>query len=384
MDYEQLKQFAATKPQQAVISALMDGCTHEQAAKRLGCSRPTVTQSLATVRKKAALRGVAPEAGMNSPTPLGYHIRGTSRLEDADGNTKIKWIKEDKDKQLELELAQQVYAEMSKDVKRLAPMKMPKGCDKKLLNLYPITDLHIGMMSWHKESGRDWDLKIAERTVRDAFRRMVVRSDKAESCIIGQLGDFLHFDGLLPITPAHGHVLDADGRFSKVVAAAIRIQRALIDEALQHHKLCHVITCEGNHDPASSVWMQQLLAALYENEPRVTIDDSASPYYVRQHGTTFLGFHHGHLKQEKALPGLFATEESKMWGATEFRYAHTGHRHSTYETTDESGGMTITRHPTLASRDAYASRHGFTSMSNVSSTTYHTERGKWSGVTVTP
>ena len=35
---------------------------------------------------------------------------------------------------------------------------------------------------------------------------------------------------------------------------------------------------------------------------------------------------------------------------------YTGHRHHTHEFTKEFSGMTVTQHPTLAARDAYASR----------------------------
>ena len=167
---------------------------------------------------------------------------------------------------------------MAQSVKRLPALKEPSRWDEDLLNLYPIADAHLGMLAWRREGGRDWDLSIAEEVITDGFRRAVARSEKAERCVIGQLGDFLHFDGLLPVTPTNRHVLDADGRFPKIVSASIRIHRALIDEALRKHQFVHLIVAEGNHDPASAVWLRELLLALYEKEPRLTIDDSPLPY----------------------------------------------------------------------------------------------------------
>ena len=379
---ESLLPFAKTESQKAAIEAYIKHGTQRKSAASLKIHRTTFQDRIRAVENNAAKQGWSPEHDMTKPTPEGYHLKGTSTLYDEDGSIKVQWVKTDKDKEFELEIAQALYREMSQTVKRLPAIQEPNQCDSDLLNFYPITDAHVGMLAWHREGGRDWDISIAEEVITDAFRRAVSRSDKAERCVIGQLGDFLHFDGFDPVTPASRHILDADSRFPKLVSASIRIHRALIDEALRKHKQVHLIVCEGNHDPASSVWIRELLMALYEKEDRLTIDDSPLPYYAYQHGKTMLGFHHGHLKRQEALPAYFAAQEAKMWGATEFRYAHCGHLHS--EKSEESGGMHVTRHSTIAAQDAYASRHGYTSQSKMVATTYHKEFGKWSSVDIIP
>lgn len=384
VNWESFLEFANTDLQKSAVSAMVKEGTQRKAAEALGISRGGLRSHLEQVEKLAARRGYAPHHEHNQTIPEGYTMRGSSTLYDENGEKRLQWIKTDQDKAQELELAKLIYADLSKGIKRLPPIKEPKQVDKDLLNLYPVTDAHIGMMAWHLEGGADWDLSIAEEVVIDAFRRMVARSDAAERCIIGQLGDFLHFDGLLPETPRNRHVLDADGRYPKVVKTANRILRTIIDDALRKHRFVHVILAEGNHDESSTVWMREMYESLYEKEPRVTIDPGVSPYYAVTHGSTMLGFHHGHLKTDKALPGFFAAEHARMWGETTYRYAHTGHRHCDAVTADETGGMLVTRHPTLAARDAHASRHGYSSQRNVSSHTYHREYGKWSGVTVVP
>lgn len=381
-NFESLLPFCGTEAQTAAIKACIEHGSQRKAAASIKIHRTTLQDTIRRVELHAAKQGWSPEHDLTKPAPEGYHLKGSSTLYDEDGSVKMQWVKTEKDKALELELAQGIYREMAKQVKRLPALKPPKKCDEQLLNFYPITDVHLGMLAWHREGGRDWDLSIAEEVVTDAFRRAVIRSDKAERCVIGQLGDFLHFDGLLPVTPKSKHVLDADSRFPKVVSASIRIHRALIDEALRHHHKVHLIVCEGNHDPASSVWMRELLLALYENEPRLTIDDSPLPYYAYQHGKTMLGFHHGHLKKQTSLPGYFAAEESKMWGNTEFRYAHSGHFHS--EETSDARGMHVTRHSTLAARDSHSSRGGYSARSNMTATTYHRDYGRWSFVDIVP
>jgi hypothetical protein len=225
-------------------------------------------------------------------------------------------------------------------------------------------------------------LAIAEQTLSACFARMVESSPAARVGFVNQLGDFLHSDGLLPVTPTSGHILDQDGRYTKLVETAVRILRRVVDLALTKHEHVVVLMAEGNHDMASSVWLRVMFAALYENEPRVEVIDSPLPYYVWQHGKTMLAFHHGHLRKNDQLPILFASQFPKVWGETVKRYAHTGHRHHSEE--KEHSGITVIQHPTLAARDAYAARGGWIAERQVTAITYHAEYGQVARVTVTP
>ena len=239
------------------------------------------------------------------------------------------------------------------------------------------------LLAWHREGGADWDLAIAERTLTGCFDMMVRRAPPAELAIIAQLGDFLHYDGLLAVTPSSGHVLDADSRFPKVVQAAVRTLRRLVNRALESHARVVVLLAEGNHDLASSVWLRAMFLALYEHEPRVEVIDTPLPFYAYQHGKTMLAWHHGHLVKNQPLPLVMAREFSTMWGATVYRVAHTGHRHHRSVIRDE-GGMEVYQHPTLAARDAHSARHGWGAMRRAVACSYHVETGPAGEIFVTP
>ena len=143
---------------------------------------------------------------------------------------------------------------------------------------------------------------------------------------------------------------------------------------LSKHERVIVLLAEGNHDTVSSIWLRALFRAVYENEPRVEVMESALPYYVIQHGETMLGFHHGHLQKNAQLPILMAAQFPKEWGSTTKRYVHTGHRHHVEE--KEHSGVTVTQHPTLAARDAYAARGGWHAERMIQSITYHAKHGQ--------
>jgi hypothetical protein len=271
---------------------------------------------------------------------------------------------------------------MAETLPRVTAAAGPVKVDAALCNLIVFTDYHMGQLSWHREGGADWDLKIAESLLLASFVHMVESAPQAASCVLTIQGDFLHSDGLLPLTPAHKNVLDTDGRFSKIVAAAIRVLRRLISHALAKHQTVHLIICEGNHDESGSLWLRHMFAALHENEPRLTVNDSELPFYVHQHGEVMLAFHHGHKVTNEQLPMLFAAQFPKVWGNTVKRYAHCGHRHHVDE--KEYAGMTVTQHPTLAARDAHSARGGWISERAAALVTYHERYGQVARTIVCP
>jgi hypothetical protein len=319
---------------------------------------------------------------MRHPVPEPYVVKGVSTYYDRDGVARGQWVKSTLDAQKAQEAQQAALLALAQEIPRIDPLEPPATSLEALCNLYTFTDYHLGMLAWHKEGGGDWDVKIAERMLIRALEHMVQGSPQARVGIVNLQGDFLHYDGLSAITPTSGHVLDADGRFSNMVAAAIRVIRRLVDIALMRHQEVHLIIAEGNHDLASSVWLRQMFTALYEVEPRLTVNASEIPYYVYQHGKTMLAFHHGHMKKNEQLPLLFAAQFPAIWGSSTKRYCHTGHRHHI----DEKGhsGMHVVQHPTLAARDAFAARGGWVSEREASAITYHSAFGQVGRVTVTP
>lgn len=351
------------------------------AARALKVARASIQDAMRNLRNRAARQGYSPGHHMTHTVPDGYKVKGVSTLYK-DGAPIAQWVKSTADEQRQVEIQRAAFEALSQQLPRAEPVASPLVTESSLCNVYTLTDCHVGMLAWHKEGGADWDVSIAERTLTGCFAHMVDTAPRAESCVIAQLGDFLHSDGLQPVTPTSGHVLDQDGRFSKIVQAAIRVLRVLVEKALTRHRRVFVLMAEGNHDLASSVWLRCMFKALYENEPRVVVIESELPYYVHQHGATMLCWHHGHMKKNDDLPLLFAAQFPAVWGATSKRYAHTGHRHHHEE--KEHSGMTVIQHPTLAARDAYAARGGWVAERQATAMTFHARWGLLARNTVTP
>lgn len=375
-----LRSWATVRDLEYIEAIESNGGIHG-AARALKVARSSIQDAMRNLRNRAARQGYSPDHGMTHAVPDGYKVKGVSTLYK-DGAPIAQWVKSTADDQRQAEIQRAAFEALAEQLPRAEPVPPPSGTESGLCNVYTLTDCHVGMLAWHKEGGADWDVTIAERTLTGCFAHMVDTAPRAESCVIAQLGDFLHSDGLQPVTPTSGHVLDQDGRFSKIVQAAIRVLRLLVEKALTRHRRVFVLMAEGNHDLASSVWLRCMFKALYEKEPRVVVIESELPYYVHQHGATMLCWHHGHMKKNDDLPLLFAAQFPAVWGTTTKRYAHTGHRHHHEE--KEHSGMTVIQHPTLAARDAYAARGGWVAERQATAMTFHARWGLVARNTVTP
>lgn len=315
------------------------------------------------------------EGHYGETVPEGHIVKGLSTLVDEQGKTRAQWIKTAVDTS---KVKTALDAAIEAALEPLEPYPVvpvpQQHLDADLLTLYTMTDCHVGMLAWGLETGAPWDLVIAEECLTKALFQMIDTAPASAVGLLNELGDFVHFDSMKPVTAEHGHILDADSRYQKVVKVVIRILRRVINYMLTKHNEVWVLLNEGNHDPAGSVWLREMFSVLFEDNPRVKVETSPVPYVVKEWGCNMLGFYHGHLAKKDRLPELFAAMFAPLWGRTTNRHVHTGHLHHIHEI--EHPGITVLQHPTLAAPDAYAIRGGWISKRQAMSITYHTAKGQ--------
>lgn len=382
LEYEGLKQFCNNELQRERLDTYFRLESYRKVADELGCSPTAVKQTMNGLRHKAARKGFSPDEDAAGMAPDGFAVKGKSILRDGDGSVRLVWTKTNVDQARSYELALEAIEALKSEIIPAQPVPQKVHGPPDLLNLFIVTDYHLGMKAWGEETrGDDWDIGIAERLLVDWFTVTIERMHPAETAVFAQLGDFLHWDGLDAVTPTHGHILDADTRFQLLVRVAIRVLRHCTTLLLEKHDRVHLIHAEGNHDLASSVWLRELFSAFYENEPRVTVDTSADPYYALQHGKTGLFFHHGHKRKTGNLDQVLVRKFREIYGSIDHAYAHTGHLH---HDKIESNLMVVEQHRTLAAADAHASRGGWMSGRDAKGITYHKEYGEVARATVSP
>jgi len=354
-----LVDFCETDKQRAVVEAYERLGSSLKAGKELGMCDSNVRRSLLRTKARAAQRGWSPDHDMTHPVPDPFMVKRHS-VNYVDGKLKQEWVIKEQRFEKALELLKQAAEAYVADLPRLKPRhKMPKMVEDDLLTFYPIADLHLGMYAWYQETGTNYDVRIARNDLCSSMDYLVGRSPPSGRAVIASLGDFFHADNLLGITERSGHVLQMDGRMSKVIDVGIAAFRQCVETALDRHKEVEIIGVPGNHDEILSVAMSSMMRNIYEREPRVFVNEGRAERKYTRHGKCLLGVVHGHKTKDSELPGIMATERPKDWGATEYRYFFRGHHH--HDDRREYNGCIVEQVRTIAGRDAHAAGGGWLS-----------------------
>lgn len=352
---------------------LANGMTNKAIAEKYGMNIRNVELRRSKLAKSGELHG---NPGIKKLVPDGYMVKGTSTMIDAEGNEKIRWVKTSVDNErLEVLMEQAREAFCSELPKADSVNHSGNGVNSELMTLYPIFDIHIGMMAHRHESGENYDTNTAEKLMGSYFDHAISVSPASEKAVILVGGDFLHSDGLEAVTPASGHCLDQDSRYAKLVYVAIRSIRGAVEKMLKKHKEVEIQIIEGNHDQSGMIWLRAAMAAFYENENRVFVDTSPAIMHKTRFGSTLLGYTHGHtMKKAEGRLAAMATDYRKDFGECEFVYCHSGHFHHATVTECTLGIDEV--HPALASKDAYAARGGWRSYRQAAAIVYHKNFGE--------
>jgi hypothetical protein len=316
-----------------------------------------------------------PEPGEAFAVPDGHVVKGVSAYLDADGRVTSQWVKtrEGMDPLATIEAIKAAFAEWPLVAE---PVPGPETADSDTLTLIPCNDWHIGMFAWGRETGENWDLKIAERTIGAAVEDLVARSPASSEAIVLGGGDLIHADSNDNRTVSSGNALQVDGRYPKVIGVACRLKVRTIDAALRQHGRVIVRILAGNHDPHASVAIAYFLLAWYRNEPRVTVDVDPSLFFWHRFGSVLLGATHGHSVKVSQMPAIMAHRRAEDWGATRFRYVHGFHLHHSAKIATEGEGVICEVHQAPVPQDAWHFGSGFLSGRSLQSITYHRDFGE--------
>ena len=313
--------------------------------------------------------------------PDGYNVKGRSTLYK-DGQVALEWVKTTRDQERQEEMIREAVQAMTDKLPRLPATKGPTRASTDLMACYPIGDHHLGMLSWTEETGGEWNLEVAEKTLTNAMDHLVKSVPACEKATLVFLGDLLHYDSFATVTPTHKNLLDADGRYPQMVRAAIRVIRRLIETALKYHKTVHLIIESGNHDPSSSIFLVESMSNIYEKEKRLTVDTSPSKFHYFTFGLNLVGIHHGDGAKPADLPLIMATDRAAEWGAAEYRYIWTGHLHS--DNVKDFRGVRWESFRILAPPDAWAAGKGYRSRQDMKAIVLHRDYGEVARHVVNP
>lgn len=366
----------ATQRQLEILEAIKKYKSKRGAARALGLNYTTVHQALAEVEKKAAIHGYSPAHDLTKKVAPGFVAKGHSTLyRRGEPEPVLQWVKTSTDHEQREFIVRAAIKALSLDVQGLAPIvTAPKHTDADLMAVYPLGDPHFGLHAWAKETGDDFDLKIARRLTLGAVDRLVQAAPNACTAIVLPLGDVFHMDNQTNLTPGHKNQLDADGRFVKVLQVGIETFRHVVFRALEKHAKVIVRFVAGNHDPHAIWSLAFCIAAYFDNEPRVEVDLSPAKHWFYRFGSVLIGATHGDTTKHEQLLGVMASDRPEDWGATKHRYFYTGHVHNSRVT--ELPGLLCESFRTLAARDAWTAGAGYRAGRDMRLIVHHREHGE--------
>jgi len=238
----------------------------------------------------------------------------------------------------------------------------------------PIMDLHLGKLAWKKESGDDYDLKIAETLYREAIETILNRVNayglNIERIVFPVGQDFFHFD-TAKSTTTKGTVMDTDTRWPKMYEKGVELNLWAI-ENLRAIAPVEVIYVAANHDKMLSFFLVHHINAWFRNCKDVVVNTSPYPRKYVTYGKCLIGYSHGTDEGKKI--DILMQQECPTWSSTLWREWHLGHLHS--EHAREIGGVIIRNISSVTSRDIWHTEHGYHAVRKAQAFVWNKEKGK--------
>lgn len=334
--------------------------------------------------RRTARQPAPPKKALISPIPDGHEVRGVSTLFDENGVIRGQWLKTRRAADVgTFDLLDAVTRHVRTHVPAQPVIhRIPERFDADALNAFVWGDPHIGLLSHARETGQNFDLKIACSELRRSADLLVQRAPAAGQALFVDVGDLWHAQDDSQRTPRGQNKLDVDGRKAKILDEGLAAVQYMLDRLLATHDHVTAAFVPGNHDPDLAIVTRVVMQALYRAEPRITILDNASPWIYHRFGQNLFLLNHGDTKvKPQELGELMLADRPDDAGACKHRVALTGHVH--HKAVQEFRWGRWESFNSLCAQDFWHHAAGYRSERLVECITYHARYGERSRVRLT-
>ena len=221
-----------------------------------------------------------------------------------------------------------------------------------------IADLHLGRLSWHGDTGYNYDHKIARAMFTEIISGIYheLKSVPLEYITFVWANDFFNSDTVLKTT-TNGTPQDTDIRWQKLFNAGVEM---LVDAITTLAELAPVKTfyTASNHDEITAYHAIKYLEAWFRKDARMEINTDARPRKYQLYGNTLLGYPHGDKEKPARLASMMPNEARTLWGSSVTREMHAAHLHSEHAI-EEVNGVIVRRISSPTAPDTWSDKAGF-------------------------
>lgn len=240
-----------------------------------------------------------------------------------------------------------------------APKKWPDWKEQKgeYMLVLSAQDLHLSKLCWGKESGQDYDIKIAKKYYEESIDDLMnkVSGKKIEKVVLIVGSDFFQAD-TPNSTTTKGTFVDSDSRWTKAFSEGADLMTTVVEKLSSKYQVS-LVQLGGNHDLATSYYLGLYLQAWFRNNNKVTINCSPSPRKYERFGNTLVGFCHGDSIKLNDLPLVMMRENQETISQYKWLEYITGHLHQ--ERQVEIKGIKVRVSPALCPPDAWHDKNNF-------------------------
>ena len=334
-------------------------------ARQMGIDESTVRELLQRAQKDPGITQALERTGISAENAM----HGWRRVQDPEtGNWDSVFWKAD--------LGQKFIDDLRdafQDVVPAEPVTPPETVIADLCTVYPLMDVHFGMLSDRDETGAvDYDIKRAVQDMRHAFAKIGALTPASAKAILIVGGDFFHANDNSSQTPVNKHDLDTDTRHWKVLQAGVQFLAEVIETLARKHHAVTVRVLRGNHDPEAHMVLTFAMQQRYRDDERIQIDDSPRDLFMAQHGRCLIAAHHGDRAPPERLT-LYLSDVCPYWSETRHRYCFTGHIHK--DQARDVGPLRWESLRAFAPPDAYAAGMGYAGRRAMQALTFHLRDG---------
>ncbi len=343
-----------------------------QASRAVGWNRNTIQGRANEAKRRRLHVDPAIKAAMTAVhTQMVPNLAWLKTQPDADGNSYSVMLKPP------AETGESIADRITAALEGLQPLPeipAPLYADEDLLTVYPLADVHLGMLAWGRETGEDYDTRTASERVQSWIGQCVAASPASGTAILLDVGDLTHADDQQNQTPRGKHQIDVDTRHFKTLETAIETLAIAVEIIAARHARVIVRILPGNHNITSYMAILFALAQRYRHNDRITVQAVPGEFFMHEFGRVMVAAHHGHAAKAERMVMFQADEYAEAWGRTRHRVMFTGHLH--HHKSQDISGCTWEQLRAVTARDAYAVGHAYVARAQLQAITFHRERGE--------